>query len=138
MTRIQQDDFSMDREIALCLGDRRDAGGVATFVGIVRDISKDKKILKIEFSHYGAMADKELAGVRRTAMERFDIINLSIVHRVGTLFPGDRIVGIAAVARHRGPAFEACEFAITELKKKVPIWKKEFTEEGEEWVEETP
>jgi len=138
MTRIQTEDFSMEEEFARCADGRKDVGGVATFTGVVRDISQESNILKIEFSHYGPMAEKELAKVRTTAIEKFNIINLTIVHRVGTLLPGDRIVGITAVARHRAPAFEACAFAIDELKKKVPIWKKEFTDKGEVWVESTP
>ena len=138
MVRIQENDFSIEAEIDSCVGSRKDVGGIATFVGVVRNISKDKDVEKIELTHYEGMAIKELTKIRDRAAEKFDIANLSIIHRVGTLYPGDRIVGIVAVARHRDAAFDACRFAIDELKKSVPIWKKETTPDGETWVEPNP
>jgi molybdopterin synthase catalytic subunit len=138
MVRIQEDDFSIEEVIDNCIGPRRDVGGIATFVGVVRNISGGKDVEKIELTHYEGMALKELAKVRERAVEKFDIAEMSIVHRVGTLYPGDRIVGIVAAARHRGPAFDACRFAIDELKKTVPIWKRETTPDGQTWVEPTP
>lgn len=138
MVRIQEGDFSMEEETEKCVGSRLDVGGVATFVGVVRNISKGRDVEKIELTHYEGMAIKELAKVRQRAVDAFDITEMTIVHRVGTLYPGDRIVGIVATARHREAAFDACRFAIDELKKSVPIWKKETTPDGETWVEPTP
>lgn len=135
MIRVQSEDFDIAGEIKRCVGDRKDCGGVVTFLGIVRDISHDKEIEKIELTHYSSMAEKQLLKLRRQAMAKFSIINLTIAHRVGRLAPTDNIVCIVAAARHRGDAFDACRYAIDELKKSVPIWKKEFTPTGESWVE---
>ena len=135
MTRIQTEDFDLAAEVKLCVGTRKDAGGVVTFIGIVRDLSHDKDISRIELTHYSGMAAKQLEKLRLQAMEKFSIINLTIVHRVGELLPSDNIVCIVAAAMHRGDAFDACRYAIDELKKMVPIWKKEFTPDGESWVE---
>jgi len=135
MTRIQTEDFDPAAEVKRCVGTRKDVGGVVTFIGMVRDLSHDKDIEKIELTHYSSMAAKQLEILRRQTMEKFSIINLTIVHRVGGLLPSDNIVCIVAAARHRDGAFDACRFAIDELKKMVPIWKKEFTPGGESWVE---
>jgi molybdopterin synthase catalytic subunit len=134
-TRIQEGDFSVDDEIKLCSDGRADVGGTAVFAGVARDISKNRKILKMEMSHYGGMAEKQLERVREEAIARHGAINVSIVHRVGTFYPGDNIVCVVAVAQHRKAALDACAFAIEELKKSVPIWKKEFAQDGESWVE---
>ncbi|MBI3794136.1 MAG: molybdenum cofactor biosynthesis protein MoaE [Nitrospinae bacterium] len=133
--RIQTKDFSVDEEIRLCAGGRTDIGGVAVFTGVVRDVSRDKRITRMELTHYEGMAEKKLAQVCDEAATRFGADNVTITHRVGALAPGDNIVCVVAVARHRKAALEACAFAIEELKKSVPIWKKEFTEDGESWVE---
>lgn len=135
MTRIQTEDFDLAEEVKRCVGNRKDAGGVVTFIGMVRDLSHDKDIEKMELTSYSAMAAKQLEKLRRRTMEKFSIINLTIVHRVGELHPSDNIVCIVAAARHRDGAFDACRYAIDELKKMVPIWKKEFTPDGESWVE---
>jgi len=133
--RLQTKDFDMNEETRLCIGSGTDAGGVATFVGVVRDVSRGKKVKKIELACYEGMAKKALANLRSAAMEKFDVLNVTVVHRTGTLRPGERIVGIVAAARHRKEAFDACRWTIDELKKTVPLWKKEFTEDGETWVE---
>lgn len=138
MTRIQREDFNVSEEIKRCVGGRTDIGGIVTFIGTARDISKGKSIEKLEMSCYPSMAEKQLQLLKEKTMERFEIIDLCIVHRVGELKPLDNIVCIVAAARHRKAAFEACRFAIDELKKTVPIWKKEFTEDGETWVEDHP
>lgn len=137
-TRIQAEDFEINEEIKRCVEGRTDVGGVVTFLGTVRDISRGKGIQMVEMSSYSSMADKQLAKLRTEALRRFEIINLTIVHRVGELKPTDNIVCIVAAARHRKDAFDACRFAIDELKKTVPIWKKESTDDGEVWVDETP
>lgn len=116
------------------MGKRSDAGGIATFMGLVRAFSGGRKIEAMELTHYSPMAEKQLEKLREKTIKKFGIINLTIVHRVGLLRPPDKIVGIVAVAEHRSEAFAACRFAIDELKKSVPIWKKEFTPAGETWV----
>jgi molybdopterin synthase catalytic subunit len=135
LTKIQREDFDLAEEVKRCIGGRKNVGGVVTFTGIVRDFSHGKEIEKIELTHYSSMAEKQLEKLRLQAMEKFSIINLTISHRVGTLLPSDNIVCIVAAAHHRNEAFDACRFAIDELKKSVPIWKKEFIPGGESWVE---
>ncbi len=130
MIRIQTEDFNINEEIKLCVGKRSNVGGIATFIGVVRDFSRNKAITAMELTHYSSMAEKQMEKLRGKAIKKFGIINLTIVHRVGKLRPSDQIVGIVAAAGHRKEAFDACRFAIDELKKTVPIWKKEFTPNG--------
>lgn len=132
--RIQEHDFSVDEEKRLCTGGRTDIGGLAVFVGVVRDRSRGGNITKIELSHYGGMAEKYLQRIREEAIRRFGVLNVTIVHRVGTLVVAENIVCIVVAAEHRKEAFDACMFTIEELKKIVPIWKKEYAEDGESWV----
>lgn len=135
MARIQTEDFDMAAEARLCAGGNTGVGGIATFVGTVRDNAKGKSIKQIEIGCYESMALKELEKVRREAVDKFSVINVTVVHRTGVLRPGEQIVGIVAAAAHRDAAFAACRFTIDELKKRVPIWKKEFTADGGFWVE---
>ncbi len=103
----------------------RENGAIVTFSGDVREPSQGRKALSITYTAYAAMAEAQLADIERDAKERFDITGLRIVHRLGRLNVGETSVFIAAAARHRAAAFEACRFAIEELKKIVPIWKEE-------------
>lgn len=135
LARIQSEDFDMMAETRLCAGGNTGVGGIATFVGVVRDHAKGKSIERIEIGCYESMALKELEKVRAEAVEKFAAINVTVVHRIGILRAGEQIVGIVAAAAHRDAAFAACRYAIDELKKRVPIWKKEFTGDGGFWVE---
>lgn len=134
-TRIQVSDFSVDEEIKLCADGRTDIGGIAVFCGTVRDNARGKQVVKMELAHYGGMAEKQLARLRGEAIRRFGILNMTIVHRVGELKPGDQIVCMVCAGAHRKEAFDACAFAMEELKKTVPIWKKEFSADGESWAD---
>lgn len=136
LARIQAKDFDMAAETRLCAGGNSAVGGIATFVGRVRDNAKGKTIERIEIGCYESMALKELEKVRAEAVGKFAVINVTVVHRIGVLHPGEQIVGIVAAAGHRDAAFAACRYAIDELKKRVPIWKKEFTANGGFWVDE--
>ncbi len=107
-------------------------------MGIARDFSGDAEVKSIEFEEYKGMALKALKALREAALEKFDIIDLTIVHRVTTVGAGDNIVLIIAASEHRKAAFEACEWTIDTLKETVPIWKKEITPDGESWVTEHP
>ncbi len=135
LARIQAEDFDMAAEERLCAGGNTGVGGIATFVGRVRDNARGKAVDHIEIGCYESMALKELEKVRAEAVEKCSAINVTIVHRIGVLRPGEQIVGILAAAGHRGAAFAACRYAIDELKKRVPVWKKEFTADGGFWVE---
>jgi molybdopterin synthase catalytic subunit len=108
-------------------------GGLVTFSGAVRDHTRGRRVLRLEYEAYGEMAVKKLEELGAQARERWGAA-LAIVHRVGTLVPGELAVVIAASAPHRAEAFHACSFAIEELKRDVPIWKKEVYEDGDVWV----
>ncbi len=136
--RVQEEDFSVEDEINLIKKTSNRIGGVVTFLGTARDFSKGRNVTKLVFEHYPGMAENKLEELRSTALEKFDIIDMSIIHRVGEIKIGENIVLIIAAAEHRADAFKACKWCIDELKKIVPIWKKEFTTDGEVWIEEHP
>lgn len=138
LVRVQEENFSVDEEIERVKAKSRSIGGIATFLGIGRDISKGKEILKLEFEHYPGMAEKKLLEIRKKAIDDFDLIEASIIHRIGTIEIGENIVLIVAAAQHRQDAFRACEWTISELKRITPIWKREITVDGEVWVEAHP
>lgn len=113
-------------------------GGHVVFIGTVRNHTSAKKVLYLEFEAYGPMAEKEMHKIALEASRKFDIKHIVIHHRTGQLEIGAIPVVIAVSAAHRKAAFLACEYAIDELKKTVPIWKKEFFEDGEVWVAAHP
>lgn len=136
--RIQQEDFSQDAEIAALKASSKRMGGIATFLGCARDFSEGRDVSQISFEAYGSMALAEMRKLREEAMQKFDLLDARIVHRVTTVQAGDNIVFIAAGAAHRAAAFDACRWMIDELKQRVPIWKKEITPQGESWVTPHP
>ena len=109
-------------------------GAVATFVGTMRDNNEGDTVQSMFLEHYPGMTEKYLYSISETALQRWDILNTLIIHRVGQIQPGDNIVLVAAWAKHRAPAFEACRFLIDELKSRAPFWKKETLSEGVRWV----
>jgi molybdopterin synthase catalytic subunit len=109
-------------------------GGVVTFSGTVRDVTRGRKVLRLEYEAYPEMAVKTLSAIGDEAAQQWPGARLAIVHRVGTLHPGELAVVIAASAPHRDEAFQACRHAIEALKRDVPIWKKEVYEDGDVWV----
>ena len=112
-----------------------EAGAVVTFDGTVRDHARGKKVTHLFYESYGEMALREMEKIRREALQRWPIHQLSIVHRVGRMDIGESSVFIAVSSAHRKDAFAACRFAIDTLKTTVPIWKKEFYDDGEVWIE---
>jgi molybdopterin synthase catalytic subunit len=110
-------------------------GAVVVFEGVVRNHSNGKNVLFLEYDAYESMALKKLKKIGSRAKNEFAINDIAIVHRLGHLNIGECSVVIAVTSAHRGPAFDACRFTIDILKKIVPIWKKEFFEDGEVWVE---
>jgi molybdopterin synthase catalytic subunit len=113
-------------------------GGISAFVGTVRNDTQNKKVTQLEFSTYKPMAIKEMQKIAEATLEKFDVQKIAIHHAEGLLQIGDIPVIITASAKHRKAAFEACEFAIDTLKESVPIWKKEYFEDGEVWVNAHP
>jgi molybdopterin synthase catalytic subunit len=109
-------------------------GGLVTFTGVVRDHSKGKRVTRLDYEAYAPMAEKKLAEIASEAREQWPGTEVAVMHRVGTLSPGELAVVIAVSAPHRKEAFRACEYVIDRLKEDVPIWKKEYAEDGEVWV----
>jgi MoaE-MoaD fusion protein len=109
-------------------------GGIATFTGVVRNHSRGKTIVRLEYEAYRPMAERKLAEIGAALAAEFPGARLAIVHRVGKLAVGDAAVVIAASAPHRAVAFDVCRAAIDRLKESVPIWKKEIADDGEEWI----
>ncbi|MBA4850218.1 molybdenum cofactor biosynthesis protein MoaE [Emticicia sp. BO119] len=115
-----------------------DVGGIVVFVGTVRNQTKGKAVIRLDFEAYEPMAISEMRKIAILAVEQFSLKKISLHHRVGTLDVGEIPVVIAVSSAHRKAAFVACEFVIDTLKETVPIWKKEIFEDGEVWVSATP
>ena len=113
-------------------------GGIATFIGTVRNDTQGKEVQQLDFTTYKPMAIKEMQKIADLALERFDVKKIAIHHAEGLLQIGDVPVIIAVSSKHRKAAFLACEFAIDTLKETVPIWKKEYFTDGEVWVNAHP
>jgi molybdopterin synthase catalytic subunit len=109
-------------------------GAVATFVGTMRDYNEGDTVQAMFLEHYPGMTEKYLHSLSETALQRWDILETLIIHRVGEIQPGDTIVLVATWAGHRTPAFEACRFLIEELKSRAPFWKQETLVDGSRWV----
>lgn len=134
LIRVQAQDFdaaALQREL---LEGRRDVGAVASFVGLVRDLDNGA-LENMTLEHYPGMTEKALQAIAERACERWRVLDLAIVHRVGALGPGDQIVLVMVASAHRGDAFAACEFIMDYLKTEAPFWKKEKSSDGESWVE---
>jgi molybdopterin synthase catalytic subunit len=114
------------------------AGGMTVFIGTVRNQTQGKPVLRLEFEAYAPMAISEMRKIATQAVDRWGVSKMAIHHRTGVLGIGDIAVIIAVATPHRKAAFEACEFAIDTLKETVPIWKKEFFEDGAVWVAAHP
>ncbi|MEW6118223.1 MAG: molybdenum cofactor biosynthesis protein MoaE [Nitrospirota bacterium] len=138
IVRIQEEPFALDKEVERLKQSSSSIGGIVTFLGTTRDVSQDKQIAKLDFEHYPGMAEKKLSEIRDRAIREFGAIDVTIIHRVGTIPVGENIVLIVVASEHRDEAFRACRFCIDELKRITPIWKKETTPDGEVWVEEHP
>ena len=133
--RVQAEDFDIGRELDSLTQGRTDVGGLASFVGLVRDANDGASVRGMTLEHYPGMTEKALEDICAQAHARWDLIDTLVIHRVGALVPGDRIVLVGVASAHRGEAFEACEFIMDYLKTRAPFWKKEDTAEGGRWVE---
>ena len=133
--RVQQEDFDIGRELEALTRGRNDVGGLASFVGLVRDANDGHAIQGMTLEHYPGMTEKALEDICAQAHERWDLIDTVVLHRVGRLEPGDRIVMVGVASAHRGEAFAACEFIMDYLKTQAPFWKREETPAGARWVE---
>lgn len=114
------------------------SGGINVFIGTVRNATKGKPVLRLEFEAYGPMAIREMDKIAQQAIEKFAVQKIALHHRTGVLQVGEAAVIIAVSAPHRAAAFDACRYCIDTLKETVPIWKKEVFEDGEVWVAAHP
>ncbi|MCT4654669.1 MAG: molybdenum cofactor biosynthesis protein MoaE [Cohaesibacter sp.] len=132
---LQKEDFDIAREIDQLTDGDTSIGAVVTFTGLVRDMVKDKRILDMTLEHYPAMAQAELERIEQSALKRWPLNASRIIHRFGTLTPGERIVLVITASSHRQAAFEAAEYMMDFLKTRAPFWKKEALESGDTgWV----
>ena len=136
--RIQQENFVVTDEIEAIKKVSNNIGGITSFLGTGRELSKGENISKLNFEHYPKMAEKKLEEIRLQAIKDYGIIEMIIIHRIGEIDIGENIVLIVAAGEHRKETFKACEWAIAELKRTTPIWKRETTTTGEVWVQDTP
>jgi molybdopterin converting factor subunit 1 len=130
--RISDAPLSLDEVVKAVSGQA--FGGLATFSGSVRDQTRGRRVVRLEYEAYRPMAEKALAAIGLEVARTWPGTRLAIVHRVGALLPGELAVVIAAAAPHRKEAFLSCEHALERLKQDAPIWKKEVYEDGEVWV----
>jgi molybdopterin synthase catalytic subunit len=138
MLDIQLKDTALSPQTCIDLAAHPGAGGATVFIGTVRDQTKGRRVLRLEFEAYAPMAISEMRKIAAAAEARWNAHHVVIHHRVGSLEIGDIAVIIAVSTPHRKAAFEACQFAIDTLKESVPIWKKEIFEDGEVWVAAHP
>lgn len=117
------------------MGRAGEYGASAVFVGTMRDFNEGDTVKGMTLEHYPGMTEQYLEKISREAIDRWDLLDTLVIHRVGDLQPNDPIVLVAAWSAHRGAAFEACRFLIEALKSRAPFWKKETLPEGSRWVE---
>jgi molybdopterin synthase catalytic subunit len=135
MIRVQREDFDVGAELAALTRGKTGIGGVASFIGLVRDIAGERAIGAMTLEHYPGMTERQLGEIEQEALQRWPLDAVLIIHRYGRLEPGERIVLVATASAHRQAAFDACQFLIDWLKTKAPFWKLEETPEGPRWVE---
>ncbi|MBU6456651.1 MAG: molybdenum cofactor biosynthesis protein MoaE [Bradyrhizobium sp.] len=133
--RIQEADFDVAREIAALTQSRKDIGAVVSFSGICRDSEGGAPISALTLEHYQGMAEAEIARHAETAMSRWPLNGLTVIHRVGRIMPGENIVLVLTASAHRQAAFEAAEFLMDYLKTNAPFWKREESAKGTSWIE---
>jgi molybdopterin synthase catalytic subunit len=132
LVRVQTEPFDINDEIKAITHGRDDIGGVGSFLGLVRGVPG---FYSLTLEHYPGMTEKTLEHIAATATTRFGLLDVTLIHRVGTLKPGDSIVLVLAAASHRANALAATEFLIDWLKTDAPFWKQEHTATGAIWVE---
>lgn len=132
MIRVSVQPVPIDLATELAAVEVKGAGGIASFTGSVRE---DGGVTELVLEHYPGMTEAALCDIAEEAFARWDLLAATIVHRVGAMAPGDRIVFVATAAAHRAAALEACAYLIDRLKTDAPFWKRETRGERAEWVE---
>ncbi|UZK66192.1 molybdenum cofactor biosynthesis protein MoaE [Sphingomonas sp. M1-B02] len=132
MIRVSIDSAPIELGMEVAALEERGAGGVATFTGVVRG---DDGVTALELEHYPGMTEGALVGLAEEATARWALLGVTIVHRVGEMAVGERIVFVGAAAHHRREALDACAYLIDRLKTDAPFWKRERRGEDTAWVE---
>ncbi|CAE6735120.1 molybdenum cofactor biosynthesis protein MoaE [Candidatus Nitrotoga fabula] len=132
---IQESDFDLAAELNTLRSGNSKVGAMVSFVGLVRDFNLNETVDSIYLEYYPGMTEKALNKIIAEATERWNLLNVRVIHRIGRLYASDQIVLVATTALHRGEAFAGCEFIIDYLKTAAPFWKKEETGEGSHWLE---
>ena len=133
--RVQAEDFDVAAELAAVRDAAGGVGGIVSFTGIVRDMAEGQAIASMTLEHYPGMTVRELERIEAEARDRWPLAASRVIHRFGTLSPGDNIVLVITASAHRQAAFEAAEFLVDWLKTRAPFWKQEATAKGPHWVE---
>ncbi|AKX45235.1 molybdenum cofactor biosynthesis protein MoaE [Thiopseudomonas alkaliphila] len=132
---VQTDAFDAGQLLNQMQAKQLGIGAVASFVGYVRDYNQDAAVSELLLEHYPGMTEKALEKIVEQAEQRWPLLRVKVVHRVGLLGLGEPIVFVAVASAHRQAAFAACEFIMDYLKTRAPFWKKEHTEQGARWVD---
>lgn len=132
MAKVVETPVSVDE--AMSYVRREDCGAALLFLGTVRNHNHGRRVLRLNYTAYREMAEKELAKIASVIIAEGKIERVAIIHRIGEMNPGEISVAIAVSSHHRSESFESCRRAIETLKKTVPIWKEEIFEDGREWV----
>ncbi|MFN3544955.1 MAG: molybdopterin synthase catalytic subunit MoaE [Thiobacillus sp.] len=132
---VQAEPFDLGAEVDAMRAGRTDIGAIASFVGLARDMNEGSGVAAMTLEHYPGMTEKALSKLVDDANARWPLLDVTVIHRIGRLLPGDPIVLVAVASAHRGEAFAACEFIMDFLKTQAPFWKKEETADGARWVE---
>lgn len=130
---VQEEAFDFGAEAQAFASGHTDMGAIVTFTGVVRDLPGDP-LDRMEIEHYPGMTEKALSKIAEEAQSRWNLGDVLVIHRHGTLRPGDMIMMVATAAPHRVDAFAAAEFLMDYLKSRAPFWKQEFTADGGAWV----
>ncbi|MES2365141.1 MAG: molybdopterin synthase catalytic subunit MoaE [Pseudomonadota bacterium] len=133
---VSEKDFDIGAEMTALRAGNPQIGAIANFVGLVRDTNGGSDVASMLLEHYPAMTHRALEAIVAEAGRRWSLLDVTVIHRVGELRPGDQIVLVAVASRHRADAFSACEFIMDYLKTQAPFWKKEQTPDGARWVEQ--
>jgi molybdopterin synthase catalytic subunit len=133
--RIQESDFDIAREMAALTTGRSDIGAVVSFTGICRGSEAGAAIAALTLEHYPGMAEAEIGRHADTAMSRWPLSGMRVIHRVGRIAPGENIVLVLTASQHRQAAFEAAEFMMDYLKANAPFWKRVEGSDGASWIE---
>ena len=132
---IQEADFDLAAELETLRKQNPETGALVSFVGLVREFSGGERIESIYLEHYPGMCEKTLQEIIDEANQRWSLLGVRVIHRIGQLQPCEQIVLVATASSHRADAFAACEFIIDYLKTAAPFWKREQTTHGSHWLE---